>query len=46
MFSSYFYLKLPRFFPSLRTENAVLTAAGCISDVITLKRVLDARLTQ
>mmetsp|Transcript_7316 Transcript_7316/g.8021 ORF Transcript_7316/g.8021 Transcript_7316/m.8021 type:complete len:110 (-) Transcript_7316:501-830(-) len=28
------------------TDNAVLTAAGCISDIITLRKVLDARLTQ
>jgi 20S proteasome subunit beta 6 len=28
------------------TNKAVLTAAGCLSDVITLKKMLDARLTQ
>jgi 20S proteasome alpha/beta subunit len=28
------------------TDKAVLTAAGCLSDIITLKKMLDVRLTQ
>lgn len=29
-----------------RTDHTVLTAAGCISDITTLRRMLGARLTQ
>ena len=29
-----------------RTDKAVLSAAGCMTDVITLNKVLEARLTQ
>jgi len=35
-----------RIFSYCSTNKAVLTAAGCLSDVITLKKMLDARLTQ
>lgn len=46
MFSLFFvfYERLYELF--IRTGDTVMSAAGCMSDVVTLRRMLDARLTQ
>ena len=40
------YYLIENIFFSFRTDQTVLTTAGCMTDVITLRRMIAAKLTQ